>query len=180
MKPCIHAEAVSYFSAEEQLLDNAELYVHASDVTLDDNPVVLIHSGSLRAKDLLLSVSSNAAGWPRSVVGSMKDQGFSCLDPSCRSKGRRFKCEHCLTASQWLNNLQAQLTEEAVGSTETDTLSDLAAEFEGMHLYSEHASIDADLQQKTLSSTPAFCLYLRSRLLLISVTQSFNSAPLDH
>ena len=122
MKPCIHAEAVSYFSAEEQLLDNAKLYVDASDVTLDDNPVVLIHSGSLRAKDLLLSASSNAAGWPCSVVGSTKDQVLSCLDPSCRSKGRRFKCEHCLTASQWLNKLQAQLTEEAVGSTETDTV----------------------------------------------------------
>ena len=61
IKPCIHAQAVGYLTAQEEWLDHQHCYDHASDVLLDVGPVVICN-GSMKAEDVLLSVSTNTAG----------------------------------------------------------------------------------------------------------------------
>lgn len=143
IKPCIHAKAVSFFSTEERWLHavaDGDLYTHANEVMLDEHPVVIIRSGCMTVSSLLLSVCSKKAGWPRSLVGSTKDSVFCCYDPSCCSKRRRFKCDHCTTASEWLTSVHDQLGDEGLVSEDLKVLADMAADLEGMHLHSQHAA----------------------------------------
>lgn len=95
---------------------DGDLYAHANEVELDEHPVVIIRSGCMHIRSLMLSVCLNKAGWPRSLVGSTKDSVFCCYDLSCCSKGRKFKCDHCTTASEWLTSIQDQLDEEGMVS----------------------------------------------------------------
>ena len=122
---------------------DGDLYAHANEVVLDEHPVVMICSGCMNIRSLMLSVCSNKAGWPRSLVGSTKASVFCCYDPSCCSKGRTFKCEHCITASEWLTSIQDQLGEEGLVNKDLEVLADMAANLEGMHLQSQHAAVGA-------------------------------------
>ena len=81
------------------------LYAHANEVLLDEHPVVIIRSGRMKIRRLMLSVCSNQAGWPRSLVGSLKDSDFCCYDPSCCSKQRKFVAQdvvQCVIIAQQL------------------------------------------------------------------------------
>lgn len=130
---------------------------------LDEHPVVVIRSGSTNISSLLLSVCTHKAGWPRSVVGSTKASVFCCYNPTCCSKGRRLKCEHCTTASDWLKGIQEQLDQEGSVTEDLEVLADLAAELEGMHLQSQHVAVDA-LQEETTEQATGMLPVSRSKI----------------
>ena len=127
---------------------------------LDERPVVIIRSGCTNIRSLLLSVCSNKTGWPRSLVGSTKDSVFCCYDPSCSSKRRKFKCDHCTTAAEWLTSVQDRLDGEGLARNDREVLADMAADLEGMHLQSQHAAAGAVLQEDHEQSSGMLPVYI--------------------
>ena len=113
-----------------------DLYERISDVVMNKCPVAIIHTDSSDKSALVLSISTAESGWPRSIVGALKDGSLCCRRPQCCSRGHKLRCEHCKLVANRVTDIEAELDSQdpMAVSAVSEELSAIAAELHGLHL----------------------------------------------
>lgn len=138
--PCWHANAARDLSQAESDwlagLSLDDMYECISDVVMNKCRVAVIHANSSDKSSLVLSISTAESGWPRSIVGALKDGSLGCRHAKCCCRGHKLRCEHCKLVASRVTDVEAELASQDTKSVSvvSQELLAVAAELHGLHL----------------------------------------------